>query len=85
MRRGELNQVLFKQGASSFRDASPEVRRGRNLLTKRIHRFTDQSGYWARYQHDGYPMQQIMRVKKRFRKYGFRLPNEVSKESCEHC
>lgn len=83
MKKGELTQIVFKWGEGSFRDAKITVRRGRNVLTKRIHRFANQNGYWQRYRHDGYPMQQIMRSQQQFKRYGLRLPNEIQNEACE--
>ncbi len=46
----------------SFRNASIRSRKNRNLKTKRIHRFSDNTGYWKRYGHAGYPMLRILKA-----------------------
>lgn len=85
MKKSELNTILFRGGISSFRDARAEVRQGRNLLTKRNHRFSNTNGYWARYGHSGYPMQHILRIKQLFKKQTSRLPPDSHSDPCVSC
>ncbi len=85
MKKSELNSVLFRAGVSSFRDARAEVRQGRNALTKRNHRFSNSNGYWTRYGHSGYPMQQILRIKQLFKKQAARVPPDSHSDPCDGC
>ena len=78
MRKGELYPRFKQRGLNSFRDADISVRQNRNRQFKRLHRFADHSGYWYRYGHSGYPMQQIMRIQKFFQRVYY-------PQSAPHC
>jgi hypothetical protein len=78
MRKGELKPILPTMTAGSFRDASIGVRKGRNRLLKRIHRFDNHHAYWGRYGHKGYPMQHLMRSRQQLLQFGLRLPRQAT-------
>jgi hypothetical protein len=84
MKKGEFTPILPSLKAGSFRDASIGVRKGRNRLLKRVHRFKNDHDYWGRYGHRGYPMQYIMRCQQQFVRFGLRLPDKrIAVEQCE--
>ena len=60
MNHNKLNKN--KRFKYSFRNAPILTRKNRNQKTKRIHRFSDRSGYWKRYKHAGYPMLQLIKA-----------------------
>ena len=78
MRKGELSPRFKQRGLNSFRDMDASIRNNRNQQFKRLHRFSDRSGYWYRYGHAGYPMQQIMRIQKFLQRADYL-------QSCPHC